>query len=189
MTGKTHRMIGMTAGLGYYLAATAPIYNPATFGAVAVVSYIGALLPDIDSTTGDIWHTLPFGHTASELVDPFLQHRNITHSLLGIVLVGWAAHVLFFAMPSYWGIDNTTIWIAFLIGYGSHLLADSLTVEGIPVLYPFGGMYGIPPKPFEGVRIVTGKWFENLIIFPLVNLILIGIFITKWAIIKTILFK
>lgn len=189
MTGKTHQMIGFTVGLGSFLAVTTPSYNPATFAAVAVVSSMASLLPDIDSPTGEIWHSLPFGHTWGKLSDPFLKHRNITHSILGFCLISWGASLILAHMPVYWGIQTNPTLIAFMLAYASHLIADSVTVEGIPLFFPLGKMFGIPPKPFEGVRIVTGKWFENLIIFPLVNIILIVLLITKWQAIKLILFK
>jgi hypothetical protein len=50
-----------------------------------------------------------------------------------------------------------------------------VTAEGIPVLFPYQRMYGIPPRPFQGVRIITGKWFENLVVFPLVNILFVVI--------------
>jgi membrane-bound metal-dependent hydrolase YbcI (DUF457 family) len=119
----------------------------------------------------------------------FLEHRNLTHSLLGFGLISWGVLALLHAMPTYWGLDANTLWIIFIISYGSHLLADMITVEGVPLLFPYGRMIGIPPKPFHGIRIVTGKWFENLVIFPIVNLALIGLIVSKWAEIKMMIIK
>jgi membrane-bound metal-dependent hydrolase YbcI (DUF457 family) len=189
MTGKTHRMVGLTAGMGYLLLSQNPMYQPATFASTLVVSYLGSLLPDIDTSTGDIWHSLPFGHSVGKVAGSILQHRNITHSLLGFSFISWLVHLLFNLMPSYWGLNSGVLWIVFVVAYGSHLLADMLTVEGIPLLFPYGGMFGIPPKPFQGVRIVTGKWFENLVIFPAINLILIIMIISKWPEITTMITK
>jgi len=76
-----------------------------------------------------------------------------------------------------------------VISYASHLLADSFTVEGIPILYPWHRNFGIPPKPLEGIRIQTGEWFENLIIFPIINIALIVLVFGNWDNIKTILLK
>lgn len=189
MTGKTHQIIGLTAGLATYLATSPVAYNPATFGAVAVLSSLGALLPDIDSPAGMIWSYLPFGRTAGELVNPFLQHRNITHSLLGFGLVGLGVHALLAHVPVYWGIHTAAVFISFMVAYGSHIVADMVTVEGVPLLFPYQRMYGIPPRPFEGVRIVTGKWFENLVVFPLANLSLIWLLWASWPNIRQILFR
>ena len=189
MTGKTHRIIGITSGIGYLLWSQNPSYQPATFASVLAISYLGSLLPDIDTSTGDIWHTLPFGHSLGKVASSFLEHRNITHSLLGFSLISWGINVLFHNMPYYWGLNPNILWLVFVMAYGSHLIADMLTEEGIPLLFPYGKMIGIPPKPFEGVRIVSGKWFENLIVFPTVNLVLIVLIVAKWAEIKTMLIK
>jgi membrane-bound metal-dependent hydrolase YbcI (DUF457 family) len=51
-----------------------------------------------------------------------------------------------------------------MIGFISHLLADSITEEGVPLLFPISFKFGFPP--IKSWRIVTGKWFENLVIFP-----------------------
>lgn len=189
MTGKTHQILGLTTGLAYYLVSTEPIYNPATFGAVLVFSYLAALLPDIDQPTGKLWHILPFGHTIGKISDPFLEHRNITHSLLGVGLVGLGLHFLFKSFPPYWGIEPQTVFTASIVAYLSHLLADMFTNEGIPVFFPYHHFFGIPPKPFDGFRVATSKWFENLIIFPLLTIFLIAFVLANFSLIKIILFK
>jgi len=189
MTGRTHQILGLTVGLAAYFAASAPQYSPATLAAVGIFSSIGGLLPDIDQSASEIWHTIPLGHAAAKIVDPFLEHRNITHSLLGMILAGIGLFFLLKLFPDYWGIDTYMILIVTEAAYASHLLADSVTVEGIPLFWPVGWMVGIPPKPFEGMRIMTGKWFENLIIFPLIYITFAILIINSWPVIKTILFK
>lgn len=189
MTAKTHQLLGLTTGFTYYIATTEHIYNPATFGAVLVFSYLAALLPDIDQPTGKLWHMLPFGHVFAEISNPFLEHRNITHSLIGVALVGFGLHYLFKFFPSYWGIDTQTLFIASLLAYLSHLFADMWTNEGIPLLFPYHRFFGLPPKPFDGARVATGKWFENLVIFPAVTLFFIILIVSNLQAIRTILFK
>lgn len=189
MTGKTHQLIGLTSGTAFYLIKTAPLYNPATFGAVLVVSSLAALLPDIDTPTGRIWSFLPFGHTAGELVNPMFKHRNLSHSLLGWGLASYLAYKLFALAPLYWGLNTHILILCFIIAFGSHLLADAVTVEGIPILFPYQHMYGIPPRPFQSIRIETGGWFENYFIFPLMNLIFLALLYTQWPVIQRILFK
>ena len=189
MTGKTHRLIGITAGLGYYFASANLQYAPATFGAVIIGSYFGSLLPDIDQPAADLWHTLPFGHTVAQVPDAVLSHRGFSHSILGMAVFGFLIYLLLRMFPDYWGIDTRMVLIITMIGYASHLLADAFTVEGIPVFYPWRRNFGIPPKPFEGIRIATGEWFENLVLFPLVNIALIVVVIINWSNIKTTLLK
>ncbi|KKQ18846.1 MAG: Membrane protein containing DUF457, transmembrane [Berkelbacteria bacterium GW2011_GWA1_36_9] len=189
MTGKTHQILGLTAGLTYYFASSEPTYAPATFGAVLVFSYLASLLPDIDQPTGKLWHMLPFGHTLGKISDPFLEHRNITHSLLGIVLVGVGFYYLFKTFPPYWGIDTQIVFTSSIIAYLSHLLADMFTNIGIPVFFPYHRFFGIPPKPFDGARVATGKWFENMIIFPIVTILFLIIVFSNINLIKVILLK
>lgn len=190
MTGKTHQITGLVVGLSAFLAISEPTYGPATLAAVFAFSSIGALLPDIDDGAADIWHTIPYvGHTAGKVVDPWLGHRGITHSFLGLILAGTGLFFLFKLFPFYWGINTDLVLVSALAAYSSHLLADSLTVEGIPLFWPVPWMIGIPPKPFDGIRIMTGKWFENLVIFPLVNIALIVLIVSSWDKLKLILFK
>lgn len=189
MTGKTHKIIGLTLGVGYYLAQSQPNYAPATFGAVALLAYFGALLPDIDQPAAELWNKLPFGHTLGQITDPFLKHRNITHSILGLLGVSLLVHYLLLLMPTYWGINPKFALLAFILAYSSHLLADMITVEGVPLFLPYKKMLGLPPRPFEGIRIETGKWFENLVIFPTINLILVIMIWTDWSKIKSLLLK
>ena len=55
MTVKTHRLIGLVAGGGYFLATASSNYQPATLGAVIVASYLGSLIPDADDAGADIF--------------------------------------------------------------------------------------------------------------------------------------
>lgn len=189
MTGKTHQIIGIGCGLTYYLSIASPVYSPATLAVVVVGSHLGALLPDFDQAGSDIWDSIPFGKIAGKITNPFIKHRNISHSILGTVIIYFLIGLLLSYFPDYWGIDTHIIQTATIIAYISHLITDMLTVEGIPLLFPYKQMFGIPPKPLDGLRIVTGKWFENLVIFPLVNIVLITIIWSNWNIIKLIIFR
>jgi len=189
MTGKTHQIIGLTVGLGYYLTQIEPQYSPATLGAVIFVSHFLSLIPDFDQWTAEFWDSIPYGHVVGRVADPFLSHRGFTHSLLGFAIIGALSKYLLSFFPQYWGIDINLVWISGMIAYASHLSFDIITVEGIPLLFPWKRSFGIPPKPFDGLRIMTGKWFENLIIFPLINFVLINLIWRNWGILQKILFK
>jgi len=185
MTGKTHRLLGITAAGAVYLIWTLPHYAPATVVAVLVAGHFGSLLPDMDSTTADIWDSIPLGSAVGPVASrAAFGHRNLTHSLLGVVLFGSLMAWLIQKIPSYWGIETIWMWTAFMIGYILHLCADALTEQGIPLLWPAKGMYGLPPRPFEEIRIVSGGWFENLLIFPAINLLLWGGIWLNWDLIK-----
>lgn len=189
MTGKTHQSIGLLAVSAYFLTQAKIEYAPATLSVVLACSYIGSLLPDIDQPAGKLWQDLPLGRVLGKLSDPFLEHRNITHSILGFLLVGIGVRYLLRSFPDYWGLNEFLVFICFMIAYASHLVADMLTEQGIPVFFPYQRMLGIPPRPFQKVRIKTGKWFENLIIFPLTNILTLILVISSWEKIKNILFK
>ena len=191
MTGKTHQIAGMTAAISWFLIEIPNTYEPATFAAVLVGSSIGAMLPDIDQPAAEIWDKIPFvGHSAGKITSRVVfGHRNLTHSTLGAVLIGLLSHYLIFKFPDYWGIEKTILFVATMISYGVHLFADAFTVEGIPLLFPLNRHFGIPPKPLDGIRIISGKWFENLVIFPILNIALITVIWTNFDKIKKILFK
>jgi len=146
-------------------------------------------LPDIDQPTGKLWHYLPFGDTVGKLSNPLLEHRNITHSILGVILVGLGFHYLFKFFPDYWGINTTIVFYAAIISYLFHLLADMFTNQGIPLLFPYKRFFGLPPKPLEGFRVATGKWFENLVIFPAITVYLVIFVLVHLSDIKKLLFR
>jgi inner membrane protein len=190
MLARTHQAIGITSGLGYYFIVSNPVYGPATFAAVVISSSIGSLLPDLDQPTGKIWDAIPYiGHAVGKASAPFFKHRSLLHSFVGLIVFGWLVSKLLSYFPSYWGINTHIVSIAFIISYASHLISDMFTVEGIPLFFPYNKMIGLPPKPFDGARIMTGKWFENIVIFPIINIILLVIILTHLEQIKLILFK
>lgn len=190
MLARTHQVIGITSGLGYYFIVSTPVYGPATLAATIISCSIGSLLPDLDQPTSKIWDSIPYiGHAVGKASAPFFKHRSFLHSLAGLIVFGWLASKLLSYFPSYWGINTQIVSIAFIIAYLSHLISDMFTVEGIPFLFPYKKMIGIPPKPFDGARIITGKWFENIVIFPIVNIILLVIICTHIEQIKIVLFK
>lgn len=191
MTGKTHQIAGITAGFSYFLIQAPPTYQPATLAAVLVGSSFAALLPDIDQPAGKIWQKIPiFGHLAGHVAEEAtFGHRNLTHSLLGGIVFGALLYWFLSSFPDYWGIDTTVVYICMMMSYAVHLLADAFTVQGIPILWPWKRNFGIPPKPFDGIRIETDQWFENLVLFPVLNIVLLLIIIFNWSNIKMFLFK
>ncbi len=189
LTGKTHQVLGVSSGITYFLLGSTPHYNPATFGSVLVFSCLGALLPDMDQPNSKLWHILPFGHTVGKIPDSLLEHRNLTHSFLGVGLVGVGLFFFLRLFPGYWGIDAQIVFIATMLSYVSHLFADMWTNEGIPLFFPYKKFFGLPPKPFNGIRVATGEWFENLVIFPAITLFLLIYLIANYSLIKFILFK
>ena len=65
-----------------------------------------------------------------------------------------------------------------MIGIISHLLADSMTREGIPLFFPLKIDVGLPP--IKSLRIRTGGKFEKLIFYPLILLfVLVIVYLNK----------
>ncbi len=177
MTGRTHNIIGF-AGLVTAAALFPPTHlNGYTLAACIVGNVIGSLLPDIDDAGNRLWDFLPAGNFVGSICRrAFYRHRTITHSILGGFLVykglWWLLPRIF--NPAY--VDIKTIFISIMIGYVCHLFADMLTKDGVPLLFPFKWYFGIPPIQF--LRITTGSFFENALIFPGV-IVYIVLFIGK----------
>jgi inner membrane protein len=173
MTGRTHDTAAIT------FLAIALIFYPVDKGitlATALVAIlanqIGGLAPDIDQPTAPFWRNLPifriFGRFGAKLLG---GHRFLTHSLLGAALVGYAAHwLLKFLQPIMPTVDAYLVWWAFMIGIISHLIMDTFTKEGVPWFLPLPFKLGIPP--LRSLRLTTGKWVENLVVFPLLIVLL-----------------
>jgi len=177
MTGRTHDMIAFT-GL---LVATIT-YPPAslTLGtaiAAFLANQIGGITPDIDQPTAPFWRNLPIGGYFGKLISKMLGgHRFLTHSILGLVLIGFLVKLLLgFIHPIFPRLDMNLIWWAYMIGIVSHLIIDTFSKEGVPWLLPIPFKFGFPP--IRAWRITTDKGFEHYVLFPgllLINILLIS---------------
>ncbi len=189
MTDKTHQLIGLvaaTAGYIYLHPNNLVTWSIAT--TVIIGSVMGSVMPDIDQPTASAWDNVPLGGFMGKLTSRALGgHRNLSHSLLGIALFSGLVYWLVRFIPPNSFINPTILWQSFTIGFVAHLLADAVTVMGIPLLWPFGDNMGFPPYPFHGIRIITGKWFENLIVFPLTIVLLVIVLMTYSALFCPIL--
>lgn len=165
MVAKTHNAIALASLVTVTYFYPPESLNLTTFVAVIIANNIGGLIPDMDSGGNYLWGLLPQGKVLGKFLRKiFYKHRTITHSLLGLFLV---YNFFLFLLPKLFNqnfIDTNLILTSLMIGFFSHLMADSLTEEGIPLLFPLGLTFGIPP--IKKIRIKTGKWFETLIIFP-----------------------
>lgn len=165
MTSRTHDMFALST-----LVTVSAFYPPSdlnlpTLFAALIGCVIGSLLPDMDQASNRLWDMLPAGDYVGKLFRRiFLGHRTLSHSLLGIFLF---YKFLEFVLPKFLNpqfIDPRVALYAIMLGILSHLVADSLTEEGVPLLFPFGFKIGFPP--IKSWRIKTGQWFENLVVFP-----------------------
>ena len=154
---------------------------------------IGSLVPDIDNARSTLGQKL--GPISKE-IQHLAGHRTIFHSLLGLILtaaviwgaqfgLGWAllqagyvdtAHALNVGLPPQEWV-NTGGGIAFLgllVGYFLHLVADSLTLGGVPWLYPSRVRFGFPPN--RKWRFKNGSVWEPVTLFVVCALVFAGLY-------------
>lgn len=141
MLAPGHLAVGLTT---YWAACQLAGYQPSPelFSAAA----FGALLPDIDHPSSTVGRMFP---RVSKPLAAVFGHRGFTHSLLASVLLGavlaYTSHMHAASLPA-------ATAAAVSMGYLSHLLADYLTVRGIPLFWPYrrpGGDYALPYLAFR----------------------------------------
>jgi inner membrane protein len=165
MTGRTHDLAAFTALNLVIVSQPLHHFSLATGLCAFTANMIGGLAPDIDQPTAALWNRLPAGSIIGRLLTPILGgHRFISHSLLGIFLFGWGLKFVLNLASSVVLVDMTIVWWAFMIGFVSHLLVDTLTRDGVPWLFPIPIHIGIPP--LRALRFKTGGLVEKSIIFP-----------------------
>jgi inner membrane protein len=174
MKARTHDLAAAT-GLTAVVIVMSPLppLSLATILVAFVANQLGGIAPDIDQPTAPFWRNLPIGGIFGRMIGKMLGgHRFLTHSLVGLVLMGFLVHwLLVFLQPIMPNVQIDYVWWAFMIGMVSHLIMDSFTKEGVPWLLPIPIKFGFPP--IKHLRITTGKAVENFIIFPLLAIILI----------------
>lgn len=165
MTGRTHDLIAFTA-LGT-IVLTQSLHQISLGTAIIAfnANLVGGLMPDIDQPTAKLWHQIPAGSVFAPIFSPLLGgHRFISHSFFGILLFGGLAWWFLHTAQKIILINMDIVWIAFMVGYISHVIADTFTYEGVPWFFPLPVKLGIPP--IKALRPHTGGFVEKLIIFP-----------------------
>lgn len=157
-------MVALLAALWILIAVPVePGWMVAVMMVVAVM--IGALTPDLDQPTANVWRRMLGGRAIGKIFQAFSGgHRHMTHSLVGIVGIGWLlwTGIHTFLRLEFWP-EAELLWRAFMIGYISHPIADTLTDMGVPWLWPLNWHVRIPPGP-EEVRVTTDSWVENILV-------------------------
>lgn len=175
MTGRTHDLAAFTALS--YVVATQPVPSELTLATVITAisaNFVGGLAPDIDQSTAELWGRIRGGSVFGKLLAPlFGGHRFISHSLAGIVIFGFGAKFILQMMSSVLIVNMDAVWWAFMIGFVSHLIMDTVTRDGVPLLFPIPIRFGFPPLRF--LRMKTGGLLEKSFVFP--GLILANIWI------------
>jgi inner membrane protein len=199
MLGKSHLLIGLTAGVvfdsfthvsGHPLTGQAEVDVPLIMSKVVYYFSVGfgALLPDIDNARSTMGRRLG---PISKQIQHLAGHRTIFHSLLGLA-IGSLLAIGLEQLVSYLfslrgitlstGVVNTShlIFIGVLFGSIIHIVADALTIGGVPLFWPSHKRFGIPPD--SRARFRTGTWPETLIVWA--SIIVVGICV--WQSILTV---
>ena len=180
MTGRTHDLAAFTALS--FIVLNQPLFHVTLSTGIAafIGNMVGGIAPDIDQPTAHLWQEIPAGSVVGRLVTPLLGgHRLISHSILGIFLFGFGLHWLLMMMGRVVLVDMNIVWDAFMIGFVSHLIMDTITREGVPWLFPIPIKFGFPPVRF--MRVKTGGLVEKSIVFPLLIVLNIYIFYTHYS--------
>jgi membrane-bound metal-dependent hydrolase YbcI (DUF457 family) len=178
MLAKTHGLVAFSALAGVAVYTGTKNVGTSTIVVCLIFNTVGSLLPDIDQASNRLWDLLPGGETIGRWLGVLMRHRGISHSLLGLFL---ADKFLFWLIARIFNGEYLNIYLIYwsvIIGYISHLIADSFTEEGVPLLYPIKVNLGLPPVKIW--RIKTGRWFEKLIVIPGVTISLVYFCATSW---------
>ena len=157
---------------------------------------LGALAPDIDNARSTVGKRSGF---VSKGIQHIAGHRTFFHSLFGLVVVGlfiWAAQYalglflynnlglvageqLASGVGPGWDIHSGVgvAFAGFLIGYFLHLVADSLTLGGVPWLWPNRTRFGFPPE--RSWRFKSGDPQERIVVVAIAVLVIVGVFIGR----------
>lgn len=175
MVARTHDLAAFTA-LGFVVVSQPAGKVTLATGIVCLVAnMIGGIAPDVDQPTAPFWRNLPIGGVVGRYLAKILGgHRFLSHSLAGAAIFGVAFHYLLDILhPSFLQLNMDLIWWSFMIGFVSHLIMDSFTEEGIPLLLPIPVKMGIPP--IRALRLPTGGIIERFIVFP--GLVILNVYL------------
>lgn len=166
MQGHTHALFGLVT-LAAVQTVTPLVQShllagfPAGAALCAGAAILGALAPDIDAEDSTIKHELGgAGAVASwGLGLAGVKHRGLTHYGLTAVLALAAAWLI----GGQFGLGD--VGLAFGLGYLSHILADAMTKQGVPLWGPLAGQFHLLPK---ALCMRTGSPAETLLFMALV---------------------
>lgn len=192
MTGRSHLLIGLTAGIVLdsvvHLTGdplTGAKYVPLALIIRKAVYYLavgyGALLPDIDNARSTLGQKLGI---ISKEIQRIAGHRTVFHSLLGLAVgsllsIGLERAVILLLdqrglVPPAAFIGAThLVFFGALFGCIMHIAADAMTLGGVPLLWPSHKRYGFPPNPHY--RFKTGTWPEHVIVWTFIIMVGLGI--------------
>lgn len=173
MMGRTHKVGGLSAGTMtatalYLSGAPLIVAHPEVLPAVVLGGWLGGMMPDIDHPNSTIATAkvlgIPIFKPLAWLIHAVFGHRGATHTIWALVAT-WLPYVVIPTLlpPEYVLISVlvTLFGMGYAMGYWSHIVLDSLTPSGTPMLWPL--------QDIHLARIPTGKHE------PAVRFVLIGL--------------
>ncbi len=127
MMARSHVVVGVAA----WIVAAPLLHLPVLDPAYLALAVAGSLLPDVDHPKSWIGRR---SRPLSTMLGAALGHRGLTHSavaVLGLVALLQAGY-------------HPGAVSALAIGYASHLAADMLTPQGLPLTWPLRVAWGVP---------------------------------------------
>ena len=167
MTAPNH----ITGGI-VFTGIFCSLFNINIFGnpIYLVVTIFCSILPDIDHTKSIIGKCF---YPLSKYISKHYGHRTITHSvwfLISVIIISYFIDKLF--------LDNYNLTLIISFSLFSHLLFDMMTMQGIPLFYPFyKNPCVLPANP--DLRIRSGNIRQEgivLIIFAFLTIFLQDLF-------------
>jgi membrane-bound metal-dependent hydrolase YbcI (DUF457 family) len=138
------------------LPAVTPPLGAQVALACVVAALLGSVAPDLDKPRA-LWQRA--------ILMPLAQgHRHLSHSLVGLALFAAVTALALGPLGRTLHLPVAPLWLSAVTGYLTHLVLDSLTVEGVPWLYPLPWYFGFPP--FRSIRIRTGSLLEEFAVLP-----------------------
>jgi inner membrane protein len=149
MMGRNHVATGILTGSG---AAWLSHMNPGQAAAFIGITSACALLPDFDHPNAIGPRSFGWlGRTLAWVIGSIFGHRGITHSVLGVGVLG-AGMAFIPHLPAfcYWAV---------ILGCFTHIAGDMCTVSGVPLFWPLD-------RDFRIGVMRTGHFFETEILTP-----------------------
>lgn len=139
MNNKTHKVGGICSGI-----ITSTLLFSNNMGVEGLISSalivsgatIGSIAPDIDHPQSKVGRKFLI-KPISIFINKVFGHRTITHSLIMSLFMSIALVASTSLFSGLIGFIYTNLIIGFCVGWISHLILDIITIEGIPIYYPF----------------------------------------------------
>ena len=113
-----------------------------------------SVLPDADYPRSWIGYQLG---SISEGLNRLFGHRSFLHSLLALLIL-----TAVLGLPPYWISYDPAPALAVFVGYGSHLLADMMTLTGVRLFWPSKLIAVFPGR--DRYRVITGSGSERVFV-------------------------